>query len=252
MGITFDKYIDNPNGGAVFTNRQMYKEMYRSKFDAVMLREGGSVKYKIYRDKASYFIKMKIPSEVISDFYYDVVVELYPGTNSLVHDANMRSYFVKFFSNDPAFTFTFAHTFLDHDMFITELKSKMSKEAIKKPAEEKNPNNDIWYVKSLYFAYLAMEKYSLFNKAKLDINSESYNKHSFDDIMPASQKIALRVEEGEKLKKQKQKEREAAKLKARLQKPAPTNSVPITKTSNIATTGKIIASSRKSKTTKKI
>ena len=26
--MTFDKYIDNPSGGSVFTNRNMYKEMY--------------------------------------------------------------------------------------------------------------------------------------------------------------------------------------------------------------------------------
>ena len=32
-GMSFDKYIDNPSGGQVFTNRQMYKAMYKSKFD---------------------------------------------------------------------------------------------------------------------------------------------------------------------------------------------------------------------------
>ena len=29
--MTFDKYIDNPSGGSVFTNRNMYKNMYNKK-----------------------------------------------------------------------------------------------------------------------------------------------------------------------------------------------------------------------------
>ena len=43
--ITFDKYIDNPSGGSVFTNRNMYKNMYKDKFDKILLRENGNIHY---------------------------------------------------------------------------------------------------------------------------------------------------------------------------------------------------------------
>ena len=47
-------------------------------------------------------------------------------------------------------------------MFIKELKDVMSKEAIKKVAQEKNPSNQVGYVKSLYFAYLIFKKENIF------------------------------------------------------------------------------------------
>ena len=76
--MSFDKYIDNPSGGAsVVTNRKMYKDMYKAKFDAVLVREQGTIKYYVYHDTDntdSYYIHMKIPSEVIDNFYYDVVI----------------------------------------------------------------------------------------------------------------------------------------------------------------------------------
>ena len=80
-GMNFDKYIDNPSGGSsVVTNRNMYKEMYKQKFNAVLVREQGKINYSVYKAKDntdSYFIHMKIPSEVIPKFYYDVVIRLF-------------------------------------------------------------------------------------------------------------------------------------------------------------------------------
>ena len=69
----------------------------------------------------------------------------------------------------------------------------------------KNPKDEIWYVKSLYFAYLSMEKYNLFNKNILDRESKEYTDRSFNDIMKADDKIALRASAEEKLKKEKDK-----------------------------------------------
>ena len=71
-GMSFDKYIDNPSGGQVFTNRQMYKAMYKSKFDKILVREQGQIKFTVYKSEDandSYYIHMKIPSEVIEKFY---------------------------------------------------------------------------------------------------------------------------------------------------------------------------------------
>ena len=73
MKILFDKYIDNPAGsGSVVTNRSLYKKMYKDKFDKVMVREQGKVTYKLYKanDKIdSDYVYLKIPSEVIPEFY---------------------------------------------------------------------------------------------------------------------------------------------------------------------------------------
>ena len=48
-GLSFDKYIDNPSGGQAFTNRNLYKQMYKTKFDAVLVREQGQIKYNVFK-----------------------------------------------------------------------------------------------------------------------------------------------------------------------------------------------------------
>ena len=179
MEISFDKYIDNPSGGSVFTNRNMYKAMYADKFNKILVREQGHIKYTIYKTEDSedtFYIYFKIPSEVIENFYYDTVIRLYTKDNRRKTEANLRRYSVQFYSNDPAFFYTFAHSFNANGLFIDILKVKMSKRALNQKAEVKNPKDNVWYVKSLVFAYLAMEKYGLFNRSLLNQRSKRFNK----------------------------------------------------------------------------
>ena len=253
--MSFDKYIDNPSGGAVFTNRNMYKRMYQEKFNAILVREQGQIRYTIYKTEDAndtYFIHFKIPSEVIENFYYDVVIKLYTTENVKKNDANLRNYAVGFFSNDPAFVYTFAHSFAKNHLFISELSTKMMKRALKDKAEIRNPKDDVWYVKSLFFAYLSMEKYGLFNRSMLNERSKKYKKSELlNDIVPADIKVKDRQHEQEKLDAQKRKEKEEAR-RARQKQMNPhssiiTKSSPITKTAKVSTTAK---TSKVSKTTK--
>lgn len=214
--FSFDKYIDNPGGeGSSFaSNRSMYKNMYKDKFNKVLVREQGRIEYTVYRTgdtEDSYLIHMKIPSEVIEKFYYDVVVRLFTKDNALKSNASLREYRVQFYSNDPAFVYTFTHAFAKHNMIIEDLKPKMTKESLRTVAKVKNPNDNVWYVKSLYFAYLTMEKYSLFNRPMLNQHAIKYTKRTLlQNVMPAAEKVKLRQEAAEKLAKE---ERES-KLKA--------------------------------------
>lgn len=198
--MSFDKYIDNPSLGAqVITNRNMYKAMYKSKFYNVMLREQGVVEYFIYKgndSEDSYYIHLKIPSEVVAGLYYDVVVRLYTTINSKKSSQLLRDHAVQFYSNDPAFVYTFAHAFAKHDIFIKDLSQKMAKKALSKVAKTRNPLDSIWYVKSLYFAYLAMERYDLFNRTILDREAKPYNKKVLlSTITDADDKIRARQEQ---------------------------------------------------------
>lgn len=215
--MSFDKYIDNPSGGSVITNRNMYKNMYKSKFDNILLREQGNIKYQIYHaDDAidSYYIHIKIPSEVISNFYYDVVIHLFTTEKIKKASNNLRRYAVEFYSNDPAFVYTFAHSFLKNKLFIKDLESKMSKQALTHKAFIKNPKDNVWYVKSLYFAYLTMEKYNLFARAILDKNAKKYSKKVIlSNIEHADKKVKARQDEQEKLNKEKNKEKKKEEIR---------------------------------------
>jgi len=212
-GMSFDKYIDNPNGGAtVITNRKMYKDMYQAKFDKILLREQGDIQFKVYHQSDAndtYYIHFKIPSEPIANFYYDVVIQLSTKVNEKKANDSLRQYMVRFYSNDPAFVYTFVHAFAKHDIFIKDCEPKMSKTALRTKARTKNPNDDIFYVKSLYFAYLAMERYGLFYRHNLDRLSNKYSKHALvDSIEHADKKIKARQEEGEKLSKKEERYKE--------------------------------------------
>ena len=207
-GMSFDKYIDNPSGGAsVINNRQMYKDLYRSKFEKVLLKEGGGIKYSVYHadDKNdSYYIYFKIPSESIDNFYYDVVIHLFTHMMPKKVNMTLRQYQVEFYSNDPAFTYTHVHAFAKNHLFIKDLEHKMSSKALSEKAKERNPKDNVWYVKSLYFAYLAMEKYGLFNRATLQMISKPYSKHVFDNkIVHADTKIKARQDAAAKAEKAK-------------------------------------------------
>lgn len=247
-GMSFDKYIDNPSGGAsVVTNRGMYKDMYRKKFDAVLLREQGKIDYIVYHgndNNDSYYIYMKIPSEVISNFYYDVVIRLYTTANSKKSSNILRSYAVEFYSNDPAFVYTFAHSFVKNKLFIKDLEPKMSKRALKERAKVRNPNDNVWYVKSLYFAYLTMEKYDLFNRINLNRIAKRYSKRELlNKIEHADKKISDRQAAQNKINKDNTKNKPKEKRNAGV---ATTSS----KLTNITKTAKVSNITKKVPTTK--
>ena len=247
---TFDGYIDNPDGGAVITYRKMYKEMYINKFNTVLLRESGNINYTIYEKSGkdeSFIFHFKIPSEVIPNFYYDVVVELYKvdGNN------NLRSYGVRFFSNDPAFTFTHARAFRKNNLLFSDVTIKLNPETLKKESKVRNPEDRIFYVKSIYFAYLTMEKYNLFNRANVLSKAVKYNKNTLlENIQPADIVLQRRTELANKLSKEKEEEK---KTKTNTRRPTDkdTKISTVSKVSKITKSRSNTKSIRNTKTTKK-
>lgn len=210
--MTYQQYIDNPLGkkSAVFSQREMYKDLYTKKYGAILLRENGSFTTKMYYDKKNdiYYIHMRVPSEVVEKFYYDVVVKFYPidGTNATANDLN--NYGVKFFSNDPSFVFTYEYVFFNNGLFIDELKPKASKTALKEKPDERNPYGIPGYVKSLYFCFLHMKSKSLFNKTYWKQYADPFRlKVLLDAIEPSDKKVSERQRLGEEITKKKAKEK---------------------------------------------
>ena len=218
MEMTFEQYIQNPMGkhNAVLNSvmRESMRSSYMDKFNKIMVREHGIVNYKLYKDskKNRYYIYLKIPSEVVPKFYYDVVLEFYTNSDVKESGQNLMKYNVRFFSNDPAFVYTYAHVFNKNNLFIKELKSKMSNKAIRDSAKEKNPSGNVGYVKSLYFAYLELKRKNLFQKTNFDPYALKYSKKALlMDVEPASEKIAKRQELGQHIQKKEKRIRDANK-----------------------------------------
>lgn len=210
MKMTYLQYIQNPMGikNAVYSQRDMYRDMYTKKLDSIMVRESGKIEYHLYNDGDKFYIHMKVPSEVVPKFYYDVVVEYYTEDNNVKMEPSLDNYLTRFYSNDPMFVFTFAHAFIKNDMFIEFLKDKMSKKAINDAANERNPQNIIGYVKSIYFAFLLIKRYGLNKKIMFTSYSEKlYKKGLLDKIEHADSKIEKRQSEGLKIQKERKVEK---------------------------------------------
>lgn len=212
--MTFDQYIQNPMGvkNAVISNREMYRAMYTEKLNKILVRESGKVTYFLYKGTKKYYAYIKVPSEVVPKFYYDVIIEFSePDGGAKLSDRTLRNYNVRFYSNDPSFVFTFAHAFIQNRLFLDTYRDKMSSQAIRKNADEKNPNNDVGYVKSLYFAYLIMNQRGLFNKIQY---GEKYHERNVKSmVMNADEKISRRQQEGQDLRKTNRKDKTALERK---------------------------------------
>lgn len=204
--MTFDQYIQNPMGkrNSVYSARDMYRKMYTEKWGAIKLRENGLIIYTLYVDKEDYYVHFKIPSEVVPKFYYDTIIKFSPPANqkAVLMERTLSNYEVQFYSNDPSFVFTFAHAFRKHGMLIKDLESKMSKIAIKEKAAERNPDDQVGYVKSIYFAYLEMRQLNLFAKVRWDGKAKSYSKSVWKDtVTHADDKVHDRQEKGNAIAK---------------------------------------------------
>lgn len=210
--MTFDQYIDNPMGkaNAVFAARHTYKVEYSQKFDALYMREAGKIDRMLYYDKAhdEYYAHIKIPSESLEKFYYDVVIKFYTKDNGIRTNSNLKLYDVQFFSNDPAFIYTYLYVFRKHDMLIEELKSKCPRASLTIRPSERNAYEVPGYVKSIYFAYLLMSRSDLFLKSTYNNFGKKYSKSALlSQVASGEQKMdeRHRLEAKEKLKKKNEK-----------------------------------------------
>lgn len=255
MEMTFKQYIENPLGkrNAVFSQRDMYKALYTDKFDKLFLREAGKINFKMYYDdNDKFYIHIKIPSEGVKNFYYDAVIMFYTDDAAVHSQPTLENYNVKFFSNDPAFVFTYLRVFLKNDLFFEDLKVKSSKLALKEDPKQTNPYQIPGYSKILYFAYLFMKMKNLFAKYMYKTYGSKYNKKDFlKEIMHTDEKIALREELGRKEAEEKRKE-EIKERKEELKRDNPQKNV--SKSSNkigLVKSTKSVKSTSSVKTTRK-
>jgi len=203
MEMTFNDYIMNPmgKGSAVMSasHREFSRMQYQHKFDNILLREKGKIDYRLFKDSKdnTYWIYAKIPSETCKEFYYDTLIKFYTDQSVKEGGRDLFKYKVKFFSNDPAFVYTYAYVFSHNNLFIEELTSKMSKIALNQAPVEKNPDESVGYVKSIYFVYLLMQNRNLNKLNIFEQQSDPLDPFYIkENVMEADMKIAEREEAG--------------------------------------------------------
>ena len=205
--MTFAQYIDNPMGkaNAVFAGRENFRQTYTEKFDLLYMREAGNIRKMAYYDKPhdTYYCHIKIPSETVKDFFYDVVIQFYTKDPAQRTNSSLKGYDVRFFSNDPAFVYTYMYVFLKHDMLIPDLKVKCPKASLTTRPVERNAYEVPGYVKSIYFAFLLMSRTDLFLKTTYINNGQRYSKTGLlNQVATFDNKMAERNEKDARQKAQ--------------------------------------------------
>ena len=214
--MTFEEYINNPLESRMTAHtREMYKMDYGSRLNAVLVRENNNIEFHLYAAKdGSYYMYIKIPSEKVKGFTYDVVIRFKrpaKDPHKVDTEKDLKHYDVEFFSNDPAFVFNLEYTFKSHDMFVKDLTKRGSHEALITKPKVTNPNNVVYYCKTLYWAYLLGEQRGLFLKSRY---LERYDaKRLFDMVEDSQEKIDKRREEGASVEKKKTRERRESRPK---------------------------------------
>ena len=200
--ITLEEYISNPMGKgnnvvpAMF--RETQKKDYDVRFHNLMVREHGKLQYYVYRDKDlnTWYIHIKVPSETVKEFYYDVVFKFYTDEKIKNGGRSLNNWYVQFYSNDPAWIYTYSYAYTQKDLIIKELSAKMDKVAMTTPSKEKNPTNIINFSKIIFFGYVFMKERGLLNPLSLGA-AEPYNLRVLEsNIEQAEEKISKRQEEG--------------------------------------------------------
>lgn len=204
MEMSLNQYILNPalktNALLNASTRELIKASYEKKFDQVMVKENGKVQYYLFTeaDKNVYWAYIKVPSEIVHNFYYDVIFKFIPTSSTGFFD-DLFKFNMQVFSNDPSFVFTYAYVFNKNNLFIKELASKMGREPLKDKPEEKNSLEQIGYEKAIYFAYLIMRERKLNKLLRFKSEAKQLDiKFILENVMPAEEKIQLRQEEGKK------------------------------------------------------
>lgn len=168
--MTLEEYMNNPQGtSAVFSNKEMYRNMYIDKLNKLLLKENGKFATKFYKSSNSYYIHVKVPSEVVDNFYYDVVFKIQRGSN-------LGKQPFRVFSNAPSFTFVFTYAFKSHKMLIEDLEEKYDKKVLNEKPKEKNPKLEIGYEKSICIAYLFLKNTNFLNEMYVSTFAVPYNK----------------------------------------------------------------------------
>lgn len=194
MERTLLDYMHNPmgSGSAAMSGRDLIYNDLVKRF--ISLEGKGSMIPVIYKDaKGNYFFHVMVPSETDRENTYDVIIK-FESSKEVENATTLKPYNVKFFSNIPSFTYTYAYVYNKNDLLVDELKDKFDKEVLLKAPVKRNPQETFGYEKSIFFAAYAIvndDKY--LNKLIIDSMTQTYTKKKLENAIRNDEKIKQQI-----------------------------------------------------------
>lgn len=152
ISMTLQQYVSNPTGKGTgyVAKRAIIKQGLNQTF-IKLLRESRKAFYAVpyVYSNGDILFYVKVPSETYKENHisYDVLFLIEYDQRK-----ERKNREVKFFSNCPAFIFTYCYVYNKNGLLISKLKNKFPIEALTKPPEIRNPIESLGYEKSTYIA----------------------------------------------------------------------------------------------------
>jgi uncharacterized protein YwgA len=193
------EFIDNPmgKGSNAIPSRNLIKNDLNQRMHKMLTEKKKKFVLDIYDDKGDYYFHFLIPSESVDRHNtYDVVLHFSTdGNDDLKNDPDLRRYSVRFFSNSPSFTFTFAYAFNLYGLMVEGLDSKYRKIVLSNPPITRNPGEIISYEKTVYFAakYLTEDSNRLLRRMIINTKAKPFKKAPFIAKIRNTDQIELEI-----------------------------------------------------------
>lgn len=217
--FTLREFYENPLGKAAHAMQyNMTKQQFNNRYDA-MYKSGKKIKImNACIENGHYLLHLIIPSESERENTYDVVIDFFDGDPFA---KTLDGYKVRFFSNCPSFTYTYANVYDKEGMLIKEMKDKYEEEIFKKQPKEKNPAHIMNIDKSLFMAliYLTRNKDFMYKSSIRDLAGKQsfvkfkYNIRNTAYIDRQIKKEQNRIKEEKRIAKEKEARVKGIKLK---------------------------------------
>lgn len=215
---TLQEFVNNPmgRGSNAIPSRNLIKDDLNRRFSSLFGVKEKKISLTIYRDKDDYYFHLIIPSESKErKNTYDVVLHFTTEENDeLANDNNLKRYGVKFFSNSPSFTYTFAYAFNLYGLLIPQLSDKYRHQIFDKPPITRNPGEIISYEKTTYFAahYILTEN-KYMNKLIINSLAKPYSDNVLKKVVRNTDKIELEIKQEKNRVEREKKEREKKEVR---------------------------------------
>lgn len=203
------EYMKNPAGkGAVIPGKEALLDIFNRRYGT--LNKTKPIDFKIYVDREIIYYHVLITTEATDrDNTYDVILRFAPTSHADINDKSIKNYEIRFFSNCPSFTYTYAYVAKLNGILVDELSNKYSQTVLKFPPVSRNPGLIFNYEKSTYFACkFLLESRELLNKSYINAKGIKFTKNIFKVIRTDSV-----IEE--EIKRSRNKAKENAKIQKR-------------------------------------
>lgn len=176
---TLSSFMRSPFGNASMEKVTKYSSQYQSNRQKIKIAGWTSI-------EDSYYYHVSIPSETKKDsgLHYDVVIRFFTNDNGIKKEPNLQNYFIQFYSNSPGFIYHYAVIYKQKGFLIDLLYDKMDPRYKDTLPEKTNPNMELSFDKSIYFAcrFLAERKYLALNKLGMMHKRKKAANKFFSDI----------------------------------------------------------------------